>query len=348
MRIGDLIIDENNPAVIAEAGVNHLGNFDYARELIEGAKKAGAAIIKFQTYKADKLTTKNAPRFWNWSGESEKDGSQYDSYSLLDKFEYEDYVKLRNICVENEIEFMSTPFDLESLDLLENLGVSAYKIASCDITNKLLISKIASKGKPIFLSTGASNLSEILTAVELIKSITKSDLCIMHCNLSYPTEPDSANLSAITHLKETFPDDLIGYSDHTLGIDIAAASVCYGSRVIEKHYTFDKNLPLSADHWLSADVEELSELVSKMNLFHKAHGFGKKLVLDSELLARENARRSIVAAREIPRGKSLTIDDLIMKRPGTGISPMFVDEILGKVTREQIEKDSIISRDWIF
>lgn len=345
MIIGNVTVDSSHPIVIAEAGVNHLGKIEYGRRLIEGAKQAGAKIIKFQTYKAEKLTTKNAPRFWNWEGETNLNGTQFDSYSILDKFGLEEYRELKSICQENDIEFMSTPFDLDSVELLEQIGVNAYKIASCDITNKSLLVEVARTGKPILMSTGASNISEIRTAINTIEKESKAEICIMHCNLCYPTQVDSANLSALNHLHKEFPDYLLGYSDHTLGIDVAAASVCFGSRVIEKHFTFDKGLPLSADHWLSADIDELTQLVKRAELLSKAFGINEKVVMDSEGLARINARRSIVTANKISKGAVIRESDLIMKRPGTGISPMDIDDVIGKIARVDMEEDLVISRE---
>lgn len=328
--------------MIAEAGVNHLGRFDYARALIEGAKAAGADIIKFQTYKADRLTTPNAPRFWDWQGEKISEGSQYDSYSLLDAFGAKEYAKLKEICDEVGIEFMSTPFDFESVDILEGLGVGGYKVASCDLTNRPLLEKIAKLGKPILLSTGGSDLEEVKRAVGWVEQTGNENILIMHCTLTYPTPVEDSNLLAIEQLKSTFSRYLVGHSDHTLGIDVAASGTILGSSALEKHFTFDKSLPLSADHWLSLDVEELSSLVSRIRILERARGAGDKVVLPSEQLARANARRSVVAGRKILKGESFTLENLDFKRPGTGIPPYQVGSMIGGIATREIQRDELI------
>jgi sialic acid synthase SpsE len=341
--IGRVEFRQGRTAVIAEAGVNHLGRLDYARSLIEGAKAAGADIVKFQTYKANRLTTKDAPRFWNWNGEIDENGSQFDSYSKLDGFGYSEYVELKKICDEVDIEFMSTPFDPDSVDLLEAVGVNGYKIASCDITNKPLIEKIASTKKPVLLSTGAANLDEIRRAVAWAKLAGCKDILIMHCTLAYPTPIEDSNLLAITEMRREFSDHLIGHSDHTLGIDVASAGTLLGSSALEKHFTFDKTLPLSADHWLSLDVADLKALVSRIRDFESALGSGVKSPLESEMLARTNARRSIVASREIRAGETIQLLDLDFKRPGSGIEPHRVSEVVGKIMLRDVPSDFLLS-----
>ncbi len=342
-KIGNVEFKKGRTAVIAEAGVNHLGRFDYAESLIKGAKAAGADIIKFQTYKANRLTTKDAPRFWNWEGEVEQNGSQFDSYSKLDSFGLNEYAELKKICENVGIEFMSTPFDEESVDLLEAVGVNGYKIASCDITNQPLIEKIAGTKKPLLISTGAADIFEIHRAIGWAKSAGSSDILIMHCTLTYPTPIEDSNLLAISEMQNEFPSHLIGHSDHTLGIDVASAGTLLGSAALEKHFTFDKSLPLSADHWLSLDVEELKALVERIRLFESAIGNGVKAPLDSELLARTNARRSIVTSREMRAGEIIQLSDLDFKRPGTGIEPYLVSEIIGKVLVNNLPEDFILS-----
>ena len=260
-KVGRVKFSNSNCVIIAEAGVNHLGDLKLAENLISSAAKAGADIIKFQTYKAKDLTTKDAPRFWKWDGEIKKEGTQYDSYSILDQFGKNEHISLKLLCEKYDIEFMSTPFSIEAAEMLIDIGMEAFKVASCDITNLPFLKKLAEFNKPIFLSTGASNIKEIKKAVEAIKTINpKNYLCIMHCILCYPTEYKDANLMMINDIKNNFPDVLIGLSDHTIGIQSCLASIPLGSRVIEKHYTIDKTLPKSADHWLSIDTNELSLL----------------------------------------------------------------------------------------
>ena len=342
-EIGRVSFSQESCVVIAEAGVNHLGDMAKATELVRSAKNAGADIIKFQTYKATKLTTKDAPRFWNWEGEIESDGSQFDSYARLDSFGETDYTKLKEICDDFDIEFMSTPFDLEAVDMLDRLGVNGFKVASCDITNFPLLRRIASKKKPVLLSSGASTLEEIRGALNVLQSFGASSVLIMHCTLTYPTPPADANLSAITNLLEEFPDNLIGYSDHTLGIDVPAGSVLLGASAIEKHFTFDKSLPLSADHWLSADEAELTDLVRAKELYLAARGSGGKRVLESERLARDNARRSLVASHALKKGATIDANNIESKRPGSGIAPSHFEEIIGKRLRVDVSNDHIFS-----
>jgi sialic acid synthase SpsE len=342
-EIGRVKFTKNKTVIIAEAGVNHLGRMDYAEELISGAARAGVDIVKFQTYKASTLTTKNAPRFWNWNGEVESGGSQFNSYSLLDSFGLDEYKQLKNICDYYEIEFLSTPFDLDSVEMLSQLGVGGFKIASCDINNFPLLEAIARKNLPILLSTGASTIFEIKTAIQTIQKIGDMPILIMHCTLCYPTASSDANLLALNDLKANFSNHLLGLSDHTLGTLIPSASVLLGVRAIEKHFTFDKTLPLSADHWLSLDVQEMTELVKNVRTMELALGSGIKELLDCEKLAHQNARRSIVARRQIPKGKRIELDDLIMKRPGTGLQPAEMSKVLNKHPIRDILEDDLIS-----
>ena len=341
-KIGQVSFSNSRTVVIAEAGVNHLGDMDSAEKLISAAKKSGCDIIKFQTYTAEKLTTKNAPRFWNWSGEVDVNGTQFDSYSKLDKFGKSEYQDLAKLCQQYEIEFMSTPFDSDSVDMLTEVGVRGFKIASCDITNEPLLLHIASKELPILLSTGASTIDEISRAISTIKSQSDSPIAILHCTLTYPTPDHDANLLALVDLKLNFPNYLLGLSDHTLGTSAPALSVMLGSRIIEKHFTYDKTLPLSADHWLSVNEEEMADLVLKVRQAEKMLGVAEKKILESELLARNFARRSIVAEREILPGEVLTEFNVAIKRPGTGASPYEVKNFMGRSANKLIEKDSLI------
>jgi len=324
--------------IIAEAGVNHLGSLELGERLIRGAKESGADAIKFQTYKAEKLTTKDAPRFWDWDGECE--GSQYDSYSLLDSFGYKEHKKLKELCDKYGIDFLSTAFDNEAVDYLDKLGMKAFKIASCDLTNHPLLKYIAKKGKPILLSTGGSTINEIHEAVDIIEPINK-EIVIMHCTLCYPTKNKDANINAISHLKNEFPY-LIGLSDHTLGILTPVIARTLGAVLIEKHYTVDKTLGKSADHCISVDTDELKKLIEQVRICETLLG-GKKQVADCEVRARKYARRSIVLAKNLSKGRILREKDLIFKRPGTGISPSLLDGVIGKKINTDITKDSILA-----
>ena len=341
-RIGKVQFSRKKTVIIAEAGVNHLGKINYAEELIKTASRAGADIIKFQTYKADSLTVKKAPRFWSWKGEKKKKGTQYDSYSLLDNFGKNEYIILKKICDKFKIEFLSTPFDFQSADMLDSIGMKGFKIASCDITNIPLIDHISKKNKPILLSTGASNINEIKRAVKTIEGNGNKKILIMHCILCYPTEYKDANLGAINHLNATFPNYLIGISDHTLGIRVASSSVLVGAKAIEKHYTFDKKLPLSADHWLSINEKELKTLVDEVRFNEKIFGKEIKNKIKCENRAHSYARRSIVSKVDILKGEKLSYENLDFKRPGTGISPADVKKVINKRAKRNIKKDSVI------
>lgn len=329
--------------VIAEAGVNHLGRMDYAERLVKGAAAAGADVIKFQTYKAKTLTTRGAPRFWNWEGEEIKNGSQFDSYSRLDSFGKREYSELKDLCDEYEIEFMSTPFDAEAVEMLEEIGVSTYKVASCDITNAPLLRLIGQTGKPVMLSTGASQIPEIEDAINELQEAGSGPVVIMHCTLTYPTPAQDAHLAVVADFVQRFNNHLVGLSDHTLGWWAPAIAVAFGARVIEKHFTFDKTLPGSADHWLSVDEDELALLVEGVRFAERAVGSGRKTVLESEQLARSNARRSLVAATNIPRGHRLRAEDIAVKRPGTGMSPRELDRIIGRTMSVAVAEDHLFS-----
>lgn len=329
--------------VIAEAGVNHLGRSDYAERLVLAAKAAGADIIKFQTYKAEKLTTKHAQRFWSWTGEINPQGNQMDSYSRLDKFSREQYEMVVEVCKREDIEFMSTPFDIEAVELLESLGVKYYKIASCDITNRQLLAEVAKTKKPILLSTGASDITEIKRAHDFLLDSGTNEICIMHCTLCYPTENRDANLGALMHLKKEFPNTLLGFSDHTLSTRTPSIAVALGAKIIEKHFTFDKSLPLSADHWLSVDEVGMKELVSQIREVEEMIGSGKKTVLECEVPARTNARRSLVPNRVINEGDKILEQDLIAKRPGTGIEPFEIEKVVGRRAKRPLEPDELFT-----
>jgi len=341
-KIGNTIFGGEKCVVIAEAGVNHLGRMDYAEELIKTAARAGADIVKFQTYKAKKLVVKDAPRFWDWDGEKKPDGTQFDSYARLDSFDKEQYRFLKLLCDKYGVTFMSTPFDNESADMLVEIGMEGFKVASCDITNFPFLSHLANKGLPILLSTGASTIEEIKQAVELIESHGNKNICIMQCTLCYPTDADDANLAAILDIKNNFKGYLLGLSDHTLETVIPAASVLYGVGVIEKHYTFDKTLPDSADHWLSLDENQLAQLVNYTSLLSKSIGHGRKELLDCELPAHRNARRSVVSSELITAGTIISGEMLTEKRPGTGLPPIFKSRIIGRKARVDIPADSLL------
>lgn len=347
VKIENKIIGEKDSClIIAEAGVNHGGHLKRAKELIKKAADSGADAIKFQTYKAEKLVTKKAPRFWDWNGEEKPEGTQYDSYSRDEHQLNKDlYPKIIEYCKENDIIFMSTPFDEDSADFLDELGMKSYKIASCDLTNLPFLKHIAKKQKPLLLSTGASNISEIKEALNIIYSTGNKDVVLMHCTLCYPTKNGDVNLRMMQQMIKEFSDVPVGISDHSLGVIVPLAAVALGAKVIEKHFTIDKTLLKSADHWLSIDPAELKQITKNKNIILKAMGSPVKEKIACENLTFKYARRSIVSEKKIPIGTTITSEMIAVKRPGTGIAPKHFKEIIGKTTAKNIEEDSLISWD---
>ena len=333
---GKNIGDDYPCYTIAEAGANHEGEVEKAFQLIDAAKESGVDAIKFQNYTATKLTTKTAPKYWDDGIENE---SQFDVFNKLDKLHDDEWKQIFDYANKKNITCFSTPFDLESVDLLESFNVPAYKIASADITHIPLIKKIASKKKPVFMSTGMASIEEIHDAISAIQDQGNEEIVIMHCITSYPTKSEDANLEMITSLNQEFPDYVVGYSDHTLGIDIAIFSTFYGSKCIEKHFTYDKNLSISRDHRLSLDSNDFKELIRKLKLCEISHGSGIRENFVAEDDAVKYARRSIVSAKKILKGTKITEDLLEIKRPGTGIKPKFLNEIIGKSASKDIDDD---------
>ena len=340
-KIGKVNFNGKKIILIAEAGVNHNGSLKMAERLIREAKNSGADIIKFQTYKASKLVVRKSKRFWSWSGEKKKNGTQYDSYSKLDTFNFNEYLKIKKLCDKYKIEFLSTPFDEESVAMLKKVGIKGYKIASCDITNFELLRAIAKTRLPVLISTGASNIEEISSAVNLIKKY-HNKIGIMHCTLCYPTKIEDSNLGAILDLKEKFNNFHIGLSDHTLGYKIGSGSVLFGATFIEKHFTYNKKLKKSADHWLSINHHELKKMRKLVDAYFKAIGVGIKKLLKCEVNARKLARRSIVLKNSLKANSKIKKEDLILKRPGTGIAPKFINKIIGKKIKSSKKEDTIL------
>jgi sialic acid synthase SpsE len=335
------------PFFIAEAGVNHLGSLELGERLIREAAEAGAHAIKFQSYKAANLCTKDAPRFWDWEGELEEEGSQFDSYSHLDSFGEDEHAELKRMCDHYSIEFMSTPFDNDAADYLDRVGINAYKIASCDVTNIPLLRRVGSKGKIVMLSTGAASLEEIQEAVSALEDAGTDKIVIMHCNLKYPTDTDQINLAMIRSITERFGKKYAyGLSDHTREVETPSFALMLGANVVEKHYTVDKTLEKSADHWLSVDPSEVREVVSLMKLAYTLLGTTEvKKCTESEERARMYARRSIVSLRLIKKGEVFTEDNIGCKRPGTGISPKHYEQILGTHATQDIPDDIVLTEE---
>jgi len=328
------------PYMIAEAGVNHEGSMDLAKRLIDEAAEGGAQAIKFQTYKADTIASKDSPYYWDITKEPTR--SQHELFQKYDKFWKKEYEALKVYCDQAGIEFMSTPFDVESAHFLNDL-MPVFKVSSSDITNLPFIDIMCGFGKPIILSTGASYLWEVQQAVEVIEA-HGNELCLMHCVLNYPTEDKNANLGMITDLRSKYPQAVTGYSDHTLPKDMTTCLMAnlLGAAVIEKHFTHDKTLP-GNDHYHAMDKEDLKVFWNRIDQAYGLLGSFELTALASEEKSRRNARRSLVANRNIPEGKAIEMDDLTWKRPATGVSPKDINQVLGKKASRQIEEDEIIT-----
>lgn len=326
--------------IIAEAGVNHNGNIDTARKLIDVAKEAGVDAIKFQTFKTEELVTVNSPRAEYQKKTTDKNETQYD---MLKKLELSagDHCYLKKYCDDNEIIFMSTPFDFSSVELLNSLGVEIFKIGSGDITNLPLLEYLSQKQKPLILSTGMSNLGEVEEAVNCILNTGNTDLILLHCVSNYPAKYKVVNLRAVDTLRESFKLP-VGYSDHTKGVEVAVAAVARGAVVIEKHFTLDKDMQ-GPDHNASLLPCELKDMVNKIRNVEKSLGDGIKKCQFSEEETRLVARKSIVSNKRINKGEIIEEEKLSIKRPAGGIKPGRLNDVVDKArANRDIEKDSII------
>lgn len=327
--------------IVAEAGVNHNGDPDLARRLVDAAAEAGADAVKFQTFRTEALVSRDAPkagyqRETTGGGESQRD--------MLRRLELgpDHHALLQGDCTKRGILFFSTPFDEKSADLLEALGVALFKLPSGEITNLPLLRHVARKGKPLFLSTGMSTLEEVAQAVAAIHDAGDPPLALLHCVSAYPAPPSEMNLRAMDTLRKRFGGP-VGLSDHTLGIEIALAGVARGAAIVEKHLTLDKSLP-GPDHRASLNPIEFAALVRAIRAVESALGDGEKRPMPSEADTRRVARRSLVAARSIRAGETLTAELVAIRRPGTGISPAELDRALGRTAKRDLQADEVI--DW--
>jgi N-acetylneuraminate synthase/N,N'-diacetyllegionaminate synthase len=317
--------------IIAEAGVNHNGDLQKAIELIEAANQAGADAVKFQSFKADKLVSKTAKKA---KYQSENIGNDDDSqYSMLKSLELseEDHSTLIKECEKREIQFLSTAFDVDGIDFLENIGLPFFKSPSGEITNFPYLKRLAEKGKPVVLSTGMADMEEIKSAVQVLTEhgLDKKDITVLHCNTEYPTPMEDVNLKAMKIIGNELGVK-IGYSDHTLGIEVPIAAVALGAKIIEKHFTLDRNLP-GPDHRASLEPDELKEMVKAIRNIGKAiSGSGKKEPSPSEKKNKEVARKSIHTTRSMKVGEIIKEEDIIALRPGNGISPMEWENVIGR------------------
>lgn len=345
-NIGGIEVGRSKPFLILEAGVNHEGSLDTAFEMIDSAAEAGADAIKFQSYKAETLASRNSPAYWDRN--KEPTNNQYELFKKHDSFGDDEYRKLAERCKQKNIIFYSTPFDSHFVDFLDSY-MPLYKIASADITNLPFIKHIASKGKPVLLSTGASNLDEIVKAVDELKKEGCHQIALMHCVLEYPTCAEHVNLNVIAYLQTVFPELTIGYSDHVVPeyshLSLLAAWLL-GADILEKHYTLDKTLE-GNDHYHAFDPDDAKKFVSAQRCLKGMLGKSEKIVWPWEENARKYARRSLVAVCDIAAGTVLTDEMLTAKRPGTGISPVFHEIVIGRTARANIKEDEILQWDKI-
>jgi len=329
--------------IIAEAGVNHNGSLEKAKRLCDVAKKAGADVIKFQTGKVDLVTTKWASQAEYQKVNNKNELSQAEMLKNL-TLKFEDFIPIYEYCKKIDMAFMSTPFDMEAVEFLRNLDMPFMKVPSGEITNYPYLKAVAKAGLPVILSTGMSNIDEVKWAKNLLieNGLDKDKLTILHCVTDYPAPLEQVNIFAMKHIeKET--KARVGYSDHTLGFEASLTAVALGASVIEKHFTLDKGLP-GPDHVASLEPDELSQFVRQIRNVEKClEGSGIKEIQESEKRNLPVARRSIVARKDLKKGETFSIDNIIPKRPGVGVSPIHWEEIIGKVARRDYLEDDLIS-----
>jgi N,N'-diacetyllegionaminate synthase len=333
----------NKTLIIAEAGVNHNGDMSLAKKLIDAAKDAGADYVKFQTFKSSKLVSTTAPTA-DYQKRNIGDRAQ-NQFEMLQKLELseQNHYELINYCNRKGIKFLSTAFDTDSLIFLKKLGISLFKIPSGELTNLPYLEKTALIADSIILSTGMSTLDEIRETISVLKGITDAKITVLHCNTEYPTPYQDVNLLAMITIKNEF-NVAVGYSDHTLGIQVPIAAVALGATIIEKHFTLDRTMH-GPDHAASLEPEELKEMVTSIRIVEKALGLNIKKPTPSELKNIAIARKSIYLAVSKLKGDTIKEEDLEMLRPGNGISPMKMREIIGKTTKVDLQKGHKLSID---
>ena len=328
--------------IIAEAGVNHNGDIAKAKALIDKGAEAGVDYVKFQTFKAGNLVTKQAKRAAYQDKNTQDNDSQYEMLKKLE-LSQKDHQELIDYCTQKGVKFLSTGFDFESLEFLAGLGITIAKVPSGEITNLPYLRKVATLFPEVILSTGMANITEIKDAVKVLtdNGVSKDKITVLHCNTEYPTPMEDVNLKAMLHIQRELGVP-VGYSDHTLGIEVPIAAVALGATVIEKHFTLDKTLP-GPDHKASLEPEELKAMVKAIRNIEKAvGGSGIKEVSASEAKNKPIARKSIVASKSIKKGDFFTEENITVKRPGIGVSPMQWDDVIGKTAKKDFEEDDLI------
>ena len=334
-------IGKNTPIfLIAEAGVNHNGDLTLAKKMIDIAAKADVDAVKFQTFKTEKLMLKSTPKV---SYQKKATNNKENFFEMIKKYEFtfEQFREIKDYCLNKELIFLSTPFDEDSVNFLENLEISAYKIGSGDLNNFPLLKLICSKKKPILLSTGMANLDEVRDSIEYIKKNGIKEIVVFQCTTNYPAASEEINLNVLDTYKKEFPDILIGFSDHSLGFEASIGAAAKGVKVIEKHFTIDKNLD-GPDHKASLNPEELKAWVKSIRILEKSLGSSQKGPSKAELDIAKIARKSIVTIKDVKEGDILSEKNIGVKRPGHGISPVKFEIIIGKKVNKDIPKDSLI------
>jgi N-acetylneuraminate synthase len=345
VRIGSREVGPGLPClVIAEAGVNHNGSLEMALRLVDAAAEAGADVVKFQTFKAEEVISPVAPKA---DYQVETTGGAESQLEMVKKLELPDdaFRQIQRRSVEKGILFLSTPFDRGSADLLDDMGLPAFKISSGELTNLPFLAYMARKGKPLILSTGMSNLEEVAASVEALRLAGNTDLVLLHCVSNYPAAASSVNLRAMKTLEERF-DVPVGYSDHTQGIAVSLAAVALGACVIEKHFTLDRNLP-GPDHRASLEPNELAEMVRGIRMVQSAIGDGIKRPASEEMSTAAVARRSLVAAADLRAGTVLTSDHIAILRPGTGLQPAMYSQVVGRRLVQDLSAGALFTMEML-
>ncbi len=344
IKIGNKFVGEKQPCfIIAEAGVNHNGSLKLAKKLIDKAVEAGANAVKFQTFKSEELTTSNADIAKYAKENIGKKIKQIDLIKILE-LKYDDFITLKKYCDKKKIIFLSSPHSFDAIDFLEKL-VPAYKFGSGDLTNIPSLRYAAKKGKPIILGTGMSTLKEVKQSINVVKSQANKKIVLLHCTTNYPCSLDEVNLNAMKTIKEK-TGCLVGYSDHTQGTLVPIMAVAMGACIIEKHFTLNKKMK-GPDHKASMEPDELKQMVIDIRNAEKALGSPDKKPTSSEKDIMKLVRKSIVAKKDIKKGKIITKDMLSIKRPGTGLDPVYIDNIIGKKTKCNISKDEVLHKNMV-
>ena len=324
--------------IIAEAGVNHNGSFELACRLADAAKTAGVDCIKFQTFKSHNLVSRYAQKA-DYQKKSTGDGSQIEMLKKLE-LSYEEFLKLKKYCDDIGISFLSTPFDFESIEFLNSIDMPFWKIPSGEVTNYPYLVALAKTGKPIVMSTGMCTIEEIQAAITVLQNNGTKDIRLLHCNTEYPTPFEDVNLRAMQTMRDAFHVE-VGYSDHTRGIEVPIAAVALGAVIIEKHFTLDRDME-GPDHKASLEPDELGKMVKSIRNIESALGNGNKIPTESERKNIVIARKSIVAGKKIKAGEIISEDNITVKRPGNGISPMRWEDIIGIKAVRDFDEDELI------